>query len=245
MSSFVTVPNLPEKRISLAAAGNYPEIISALHNTGISTLSFESNALPKEISRHLDMLLCHTGENEIFLAPEISPDPRLAEGATVRHTAPLGDTYPHDVMLNLAVSRDFFVFNPKTADTALREALSLSGRRAIPVKQGYAKCSLCMVTENAVITEDPSIYEALKNTDIHTLLISKGDIYLSDTHCGFFGGSTGKISSRTLAVTGSLSTHRDGEKIRGFCKKHGVEILELTQGKIIDIGGIIPLKEQR
>lgn len=242
MSRFIKNPNLPDGQACLAAAGNYPEIISALHNTGIRTLSFESNALPKEISRHQDMLLCHTGENEIFLAPEISPDPLISESFTVRHTAPLGDTYPHDVRLNLAVSRDFFVFNPKTADTALREALSLSGRRAIPVKQGYTKCSLCMVTENAVITEDPSIYGALSSTALDVLYISKGDIYLSDTHCGFFGGSTGKISARTLAVTGSLSTHRDGEKIRGFCKRHGVEILELTQGKIIDIGGILPLK---
>ncbi len=242
MSRFVTVPNLPEKRITLAAVGNYPEVISALHGIGINTISLESRILPDEISRHQDMLLCHTGENEIFLAPEISPEPLISEGFTVRHTAPLGDTYPHDVKLNLAVSRDFFVFNPKTADTALREALSLSGRRAIPVKQGYAKCSLCMVTENAVITEDPSIYEALKNTDIHTLLISKGDIYLSDTHCGFFGGASGKLDKSTLAVTGSLQYHSDGNKIKDFCSNHGVDILELTDGRIIDIGGILPLK---
>ena len=241
MSRFITNPNLPDGKISLAAAGNYPEIINVLHNMGIRTLSLESTVLPDEVSRHQDMLLCHTGENEIFLSPEISPEPLLKEGFTVRHTAPLGDTYPHDVKLNVAVSRDFFVFNKKTADTALTEALTLSGRRAIPVKQGYTKCSICFVTENAVITEDPSIYEALSSTDIDTLLISKGDIYLSNTHCGFFGGSTGKISRDTLAVTGSLSTHRDGQKIKAFCKKHGVEILELTQGKIIDIGGILPL----
>ena len=241
MSRFITTPNLPDGKISLAAAGNYPEIIRALHNMGIRTLSLESSILPEEVSRHQDMLLCHTGENEIFLSPEFSPVSLTEEGFTVRHTAPLGDTYPHDVKLNVAVSRDFFVVNPKTADTALSEALTLSGRRAIPVKQGYSKCSLCMVTENAVITEDPSIYEALSSTDIDTLLISKGDIYLSDTHCGFFGGSTGKLSSDTLAVTGSLSTHRDGEKIKDFCKKHGVSILELTQNKIIDVGGILPL----
>ena len=155
MSRFVTVPNLPEKRISLAAAGNYPEIISALRTLGIRTISFENKALPEEISRHQDMLLCHTGENEIFLAPEISPDPLISEGFTVRHTAPLGDTYPHDVKLNLAVSRNFFVFNPKTADTALVRELLSSGKKGIEAKQGYTKCSLCMVTENAVITEDP------------------------------------------------------------------------------------------
>ena len=241
MSRFITTPNLPEREVSLAAVGNYPQIIRALQKRGIRTLSFESSILPEEVSRHQDMLLCHTGENEIFLAHGLSPEPLISEGFTVSFSAPLGDAYPHDVKLNVAVSRDFFVFNPKTADTALSEALTLSGRRAIPVKQGYTKCSLCFVTENAVITEDPSIYEALSSTDIDTLLISKGDIYLSDTHCGFFGGSTGKLSPDTLAVTGSLSTHRDGQKIKAFCEKHGVSILELTQNKIIDVGGILPL----
>lgn len=242
MSTFIKIPNLPGNKISLAAVGNYPEIIRALHNTGIRTLSLESAVLPKEVSRHQDMLLCHTGENEIFLSPELSPGSLISEGFTVRHSQAPGSTYPHDVKLNVAVSRDFFVFNPKAADSTLIEELKKSGRRAIPVKQGYTKCSLCFVTENAVITEDPSICEALKDTGIDVLLISKGDIYLSDSHYGFIGGSTGKISADTLAVTGSLSTHRDGEKIRDFCKKHSVEILELTQDRIIDVGGILPLK---
>jgi hypothetical protein len=242
MSNFIQTPNLPEKRITLAAVGNYPEIISALSSLGIRTISFENKALPEEISRHQDMLLCHTGENRLFLDPSEAKAPLENEGFSVLTGEEIGCSYPFDVKLNIAVSKDFFIYNPKAADSSLINELKNWGKREIKTKQGYTKCSVCLVTENALITEDPSIYEAVRNTGIHALLISKGDIYLSDTHCGFLGGSTGKIDKSTLAVTGSLQYHSDGNKIKDFCNNHGVDILELTDGSITDIGGILPLK---
>ena len=242
MSSFITCPNLPEKRIALAAVGNYPEIISALHSLGINTISAKSTILPPEVSRHQDMLLCHSGADRLFLDPSADKTPFENEGFSVLTGDKIGGSYPLDVKLNVAVSKDFFIYNPRSADPFLINELEKSGRLPIKTNQGYTKCSVCFVTENALITEDPSIYGALKNTDIHTLLISKGDVYLSDTHYGFFGGATGKLDKSTLAVTGALSYHSDGEKIREFCNNHGVDILELTEGRITDIGGILPLK---
>lgn len=239
---FVNTPNLPKEKISLAAVGNYPEIITALQSLGIKTLSFENGTLSPETARHQDLILCHAGDNKIFLDP--SQDKRLLEdeGFRVSLCAPILGAYPHDVKLNVAVADTYFICNEKTADPDLIKALKAQGKRYINTNQGYTKCSVCFVTENAVITEDESIFKALKGTDTDTLLISKGDICLSDRHYGFFGGSSGKISADTLAVTGSLSTHRDGEKIKQFCHTHGVKILELTKDRIIDIGGILPLK---
>lgn len=242
MSTFISHPNLPENKITLAAVGNYPKIISSLQSMGIRTLSLESSILSTEVSRHQDILMCHTGENRIFLSPEINPEALENEGFTVITGEKIEKDYPRDVKLNVAVSRDFFICNPKTADASLINELKNSGKREIHTNQGYTKCSVCFITENALITEDPSIYEALRGTDIAALFISKGDIYLSDEHYGFFGGSTGKIDKHTLAVTGELKYHKDGEKIKDFCKSHGIEILELTKGKITDIGGILPLK---
>ena len=242
MKSFISVPNLPDNKISLAAVGSYPQIISALHSIGINTVSFENKNLPEEVCRHQDMILCHTGGNTVFLDP--SQDKAVLEnkGFSVKYSCAAEKEYPEDVKLNIAVSDNFFICNKKTCDKALLNALEAAGKHPVYVNQGYTKCSVCFVTENAVITEDEGIYKALKAFGADTLLISKGDIYLSDNHYGFFGGSTGKIDKSTLAVTGSLSTHSDGEKIRDFCKKHGVEILELTQDRIIDVGGILPLK---
>lgn len=238
----VNIPNLPDRKISLAAVGNYPEIITALHSLGIKTLSFENGSLHPEVYRHQDILMCRTGGNRIFLDPSLNGSVLEGEGFTVSTCAPLTRDYPGDVRLNVAVSRDYFIYNPASADPDLVAELRKSGKKGLETKQGYTKCSVCFVTENAVITEDESIYKALEGTGIDTLFISKGDVFLSDNHYGFFGGSTGKIDKNTLAVTGSLATHRDGEKIKDFCLTHGVKILELTKGRITDVGGILPLK---
>ena len=244
-TDFLQYPNLPEGRVSLALAGNYPEIVSALEKEGIKILSFSSSILPEETASHQDMLLCHTGNEYIFIEPTQSPLQLEKEGFSVIKAHKAGAEYPEDVKLNTAVSKDFFVCNKKTCDKGLFAFLEKSGKAPILVKQGYSKCSVCFVTENAVITEDEGIRDALRRQGTDVLFISKGDIFLSGKHYGFFGGSSGKIDKNLLAVTGELKFHRDGEKIKAFCAEHKVDILELKKGRIIDIGGILPLKEKR
>ncbi len=245
MEQFVKIPNSPEGKVTLAAAGDYPAITDALKNEGIKIISLKNNILPDEVSSHSDMLLCHTGENRIFIDPSQDADIFIREGFFAQKASPLSGKYPFDAGLNLAVSDNYFICNKKSADKYLHEHLSDSKKNVFYVNQGYTKCSVCFVACNAVITEDPSVAQALKETEIDVLLISKGDVYLSDKHYGFFGGSTGKLDKYTLAVTGEMKYHRDAEKIITFCKKHGVRIKELTKGRITDIGGILPLKEER
>ena len=70
MNKFIINPNLPNRKISLCAVQYDYEIITALHELGIDTLSPEKdNNLSEEVSCHADMLLCHTGNNKIILAP--------------------------------------------------------------------------------------------------------------------------------------------------------------------------------
>ncbi len=242
---FLDYPNLPEGRVTLAAVGDYPEIINALREEGIKTLSYSSDILPDEVKKHSDMLLCHIGSHHIFAVPGINTDSLKKEGFSVYNSDSIGEAYPSDVKLNVAVGKGFYICNPKTADSFLTDELILGGFRGIHTNQGYSKCSVCFVTEKAIITEDPSIYKALHKTSFDTLLISQGDVYLSGKHSGFFGGSSGKISKDTLAVTGELRYHKDGEAIKCFCEKHDVKIKELRQGRIIDIGSILPLLETR
>lgn len=242
---WVNTPNLPQSRVTLAAVGNYPRVIEALNKEGIRTVSFSNSNLPDEIGRHQDMLLCHLGRDTVFLDPSQDKSILKKEGFSIYPSEELGKSYPHDARLNVAVSYGFFLHNPLSSDASLIEELILSGYIGLPVNQGYTKCSTCFVTENAIITDDTSVAEALKRTSHDVLLISKGDIFLSEKHYGFFGGSSGKISRDTLAITGELRYHRDGEAIKDFCEKHGVGIKELIKGRIIDVGGILPLAEKR
>lgn len=245
MEGFVKTPNLPTGSVSLAAIGNYPVFIEALSEKGIRIYTPESTVLDEEVKRHADMLICHTGENVIFADPMQNVTLLENEGFTVLKTEALLRDYPFDTRLNTAVGKNYFICNPKTVGKALSEHLINKWLTPLYTKQGYTKCSVCFITEDAVITDDESCYKAIRNHFSDALLISKGDIFLSEKHCGFFGGCTGKLGKNTLALTGELKTHRDAREIYAFCNKHEVEIKELSSGRLTDIGGILPLKEMR
>lgn len=242
MNNFITTPNLPDRKISLCAVQNNRDITTALLSLGIDTLSPEKdNNLSEEVSCHADMLLCHTGSNKIILAPSQRKlyNELKQRNFEVLYSEELKERYPEDILLNVAVSKSFACANFSFTSKILLK--NLQNKALINVKQGYTKCSLCFVRENAYITEDTGIAAALRNNGSDVLLIEKGDIFLSKKHFGFFGGATGKISENELAVCGKLSTHRNCKEILSFLDKHSVSAVELCDGQIRDIGGILPI----
>ena len=114
----------------------------------------------------------------------------------------------------------------------------------IHAKQGYSKCSLCIVSDNAVITEDNGLAHLLKNYQFDVLLITSGDIYLSDAHCGFLGGASCKVSQDKMYFSGDLSSHKDFESIVNFLDFYNVKPIYNKSRKLTDFGGIIPLTEK-
>lgn len=243
--TFIKTSGLPTAPVVLAATADDKDCVGRLHELGIKTLSFYDGVLPAETAMHTDMLICHTGNDKIFAADSQDISQLQKYGFHIQKTASLGDCYPNDVKLNCAVSEKFFVCNKKTVDTSLYNYLIDLNLQPVFVNQGYTKCSVCFLRENAAITDDESVYKALRKNNTDVLFISKGDIVLSSRHYGFFGGSVGKIDENTLAITGELSYHRDKDKILSFCDKYGITVKELIKGKIRDIGGIIPLLQQK
>ena len=86
------------------------------------------------------------------------------------------------------------------------------GLELIPVKQGYAKCSLCIVSENAVITADEGLAYTLCRAGLDVLKIIPGCIRLPGYGYGFIGGCCGKLDAATMAFAGDPLTHPDGKK---------------------------------
>ena len=99
------------------------------------------------------------------------------------------------------------------------------------------------MSDNAVITDDESIYKALCLNGVDTLLISKGDIVLNGHNYGFIGGASYKISESKVLFFGDITKHRDYKKIADFIEKHGCEIIFLDF-PLTDFGGIIPITEK-
>lgn len=240
-------PNLPQRQVRFCIAALPKQAKERLLEANVTVLSpLPDNRLPSEEQTHADLLFCHAGESSLFLAP--SQAPLLKElqkhGLAPVFTDPPGGTYPADIRLNVAVGNDFAAGNFNYCAPQLLSALKKRHKQLIQVQQGYAKCSLCFVTERAMITEDPGIAAALKALCFDVLLLSKGDVYLSKKHYGFFGGAAGKIAPDLLSINGSLHTHQNGKEIARFLSEYGVAPLELHKGQITDIGGILPLTEE-
>lgn len=107
----------------------------------------------------------------------------------------------------------------------------------------YSRCSVCVINENAIITDDISVFTAAQNFLSDVLFISKGSIRLDGYDYGFIGGCCGKIDKNKIAFNGRIDSHKDYKLIIDFITKHGVDCIELNNNVLTDIGGILPLIE--
>lgn len=191
------------------------------------------------VAHHIDMQLVKSGENEYICAPSVfeyykhyfdMTDARLFCGKS----EPSGK-YPSDVMYNVAFTGKYAIHNYKYTDRVFLEKCLCE---RINVKQGYTKCNICVVSENAVITSDKGIADILSGFPVDVLQIRSGCISLPGYEYGFIGGCSGLIEKNLMAFTGNISLHPDYDSIYGFCKNHGVELCSLSKDNLVDIGTI-------
>lgn len=199
--------------------------------------------LQEAVCGHADMMIHNIKSNKFVVAAEVYEyfSKQLIGADLIKGSKMLDYNYPDDILYNCATVGDFVICNAAcTAIEILSEYHSLN-RRILSVKQGYSKCSICIVNDNAIITSDKSIEKICKENKIDVLSISPGYIELKGMNYGFIGGATGLINKNTLAVNGELNTHIDSDNIKAFCKNHRVDIIELKKGIITDVGSILPI----
>ncbi|HIT18017.1 MAG TPA: hypothetical protein IAB57_00190 [Candidatus Fimivivens faecavium] len=242
-------PNLPEGEVTVCAVGaEYPELSDALRLQGVSAVELEPcKTLPAPVRSHADLLLVHLGGKKAVLSPHSGKNRDLLEKlgfeTKVGERLPAAP-YPHDAVYNAALFGRFCLANWKTLDPALQRAVEETGFQALSVRQGYARCSACILSETALITEDRGIAKAAERAGISALLVSPGAVSLPGYPCGFLGGCCGKLSKNLLAFTGAIEAHPDYENIRRFADGEGVSLLSLTDRPLFDVGGILPLRER-
>lgn len=160
-------PNLPKRGITLAAVSVGAEKAKEyLLSRGISVFDIlPCAAITDGTAAHADLHLLHLGGRKIILSREQcnNAEKLIEMGFDVQVLdTPLGDKYPADVPLNAALFGNYAILNPKT----VCKNIDFSGRSLIPVRQGYTKCSVVPVTENAIITDDVSIASASQKADL-------------------------------------------------------------------------------
>ena len=239
-------PHIPSKPVkTVIIAGDAQTAINALQSLNIEVLSTQRNdALEESVAFHADMLCYHQGEREILLSEEQTflRDELTNLGFKVQMIdKKIKSPYPLDVLLNGARIGRYLVYNPKTLSNIIISDSLIKNLELIEVKQGYTKCSICIISNNAIITEDVGIKKECDKKGIDTLLISKGSVKLKNHTYGFLGGCSGLIGTNKLAVCGNIKKHKDFIIIEKFLTKHHIETIFLTDGELIDIGGILPI----
>lgn len=244
---FIKNPNLPTGEVATAAiSAQATQAIRKLESFGIEIIPIPKNPLlPKPVDSHTDLQLLHLKNNRILVADDHLFKGDFNKKFNIEITKEkLGGKYPKDVLLNCKMIGNYIVLNKRTAAREVLEFAVCEGINIIDVNQGYSGCSVCVINESALITDDESIYRAAQDFLNDVLFISKGSIQLNGYNYGFIGGCCGKISETELAVNGRIESHKDYKKIIDFAAKHNVDIVELTDERLTDIGGIIPLTER-
>ncbi len=218
------------------------QTVSALVKLGFDVLTVEeSPRLNKPLSTHTDMLVMPINGKFFLDRSQAALQNRLCGYGTECKIidAEVSRGYPNDVPLNCAVIGKNLLCNVKTVSAEILAVAKKSGLNIINVSQGYTKCSTCVVTENAVITDDSSIHTACISNGIDSLQISKGSIALDGYNYGFIGGCSGLIDKGLIAFCGDLKKHSDFDAIKSFLDKYNVKYISLFDGQLKDIGGII------
>ena len=218
----------------------------ALKSLGYSVVSMPpSSALPHPMATHTDMLLfigfgClfthRSYYNENFaLIDEICDGHGLTKIISDEN---LLFSYPHDVLFNCALIGNKLICNPKYISRHILDKAQKNGCEVISIKQGYAKCSVCTVGNNAIITADKGIHNAAIAHGIDSLLIETGHISLPPYEYGFIGGASGECRDE-IYFCGDVKTHPSSRAILEFIDKHGKKAISLSDGELLDIGSIL------
>ncbi len=190
------------------------------------------------ISGHPDIFFCQTpfglvaapNTPESFLEKLQELGVKLMIGKSA-----LGSVYPQTAQYNALFSNDCLVHNTKITDASILELAC--GLEIITVKQGYTRCNLIEI-EGLHITSDLSILQTLTSAGKEAFYVSPNKIQLTGVKHGFFGGCAGFYNG-TLFIVGSLNIMPEGKGLARKLEEREVTIVELYNGPLIDVGGIL------
>lgn len=241
----IKVPNLPDGEVTdvFVSCDINKESVETLAKYGVNAIKIpKHNILYNAVESHPDMQIYHHGGNKVSCEENVlNAISGLFPGKNICSGSRIDGKYPHDVAYNAARVGNYLICNRAyTAKEVIADAEN-SNIEIINVKQGYAKCNICVISENAIITSDIGIKAALGNFPIDVLLVDDSAVRLENFSHGFIGGATGKISYNKLAVNGNIKLHKSCDEIVSFAKKHSVEIISLNNDYIVDVGSILPI----
>lgn len=244
--SVIERANLPQGKASAAVIGKCEKTLAGfISSFGVELIFAEENAgVDPAIKNHADVNVLYLGNGRVVLDESqhcLAQRLRLRGFETEFTSEPVCGEYPGDCRLNVALVGSWAFGRFDIADESVQK---LKNVKKINVRQGYAKCSVCVVNGNALITDDPSIYKAALKEKLHVLLCEKGNVRLSGHDYGFIGGACALIEKDHLLFFGDITKHKSFDEIQSFLKNEGCRFSFLKGYPLTDIGGLVLLEEK-
>jgi hypothetical protein len=210
----------------------------------------------KSISAHPDIFFFQTKDGFIYApnAPKkIVKELKKRKIKLTEGKKEVGKRYPETVPYNAVGIGDTLIHNLKHTDSTI---LSLYPNH-IHVNQGYTRCNLVALNENAFITsmEDYKTtrlqdYKGVAETqrrkdaefrvqssEFKVLYIDPKQIKLEGHDHGFFPGCCG-VWKNNLIVCGSTKYLKEKEELDRFLKDNNFNLIELYDGELVDVGSV-------
>ncbi len=240
------IPNLPDKKIKnvivdFRMSKTSKNTLSKLDINIIPTLKL--NTLYNAVCAHPDMQIHQLDEKCFVCEPTLYEyyKSKLINASVLKGKTTLTSKYPYDIAYNAVRVGKCVFHNLKYTDLSIIEYYKSHGVKLINVKQGYSKCSVCILNEHAIITSDKIIADTAEKNNIDALFYESKEIRLFELSYGFIGGICGKIAPDVLAVNGNIEFLSNSYKVIDFCNKYKIKILNLSNEVPQDIGSIIPV----
>jgi len=247
---FVQHPNLPASPVRHLLIGRkYADFVTnLLEIRGILPIFVPDNVnVDQRMSGHADLSVLHLGGNRVLYADF------LKENRFLRQLSAIGaepipaeieqnPAYPQDCGLNVCILGNKLICREMPAKAIADNILTI--RETLLVRQGYARCSVCVADERSALTADPGIAQALERHGIDVLLVRPDLAVLPGYDCGFIGGASFKTGLDELAFTGTIRDSMERGRIEDFLLERNIKPVYLTADKPLDIGGAIPLTEE-
>lgn len=235
------------KTLAIIGCDANGQITEALSSLGFCVQILpRHNSLPRPVSSHADMLIfemggCVFAERKYIEGAKSIFDTVASFGYDVIPCdISLDNKYPDDIAFNMALCNNVLYGNTKHNASNVIEFAKANGIKINDVKQGYTKCSTVVLGNAAIITADGGIASAAERNGIAVLTTknSPDSVTLSGYSYGFIGGACG-VYNGNVYFTGNIELHPQGDIIKSFCQSLGYSTVNLSDSKLVDVGGII------
>lgn len=218
-----------------------PEVmVNNLKKYGKVYPSIEVNTQDKSINSHPDLQIHFISDKTVVTAPEVYEYYKSILPHTInieKGISNIGFTYPKNCAYNIVRLGMTIICNTMYAEKTILDYYNKNGYRIINVKQGYTKCNVCPIADDAFITEDSGICKTVRNTagDIKVYLLFPGSVRLDGFEYGFIGGASGRCGENIL-LCGSVPKT---EELKKIIDKTNLKIITLSEKELYDFGSII------